>query len=113
MSYTYDLKVVVSGKQVEIYKYKKSIWKEYKSIKDNIREPKQLDIFEQAKNKKLRAQSSINRTRTELRRLINSNPELNKFLTLTFAENISDLKVTNHIFGQFIKRLIYQYSDFR
>jgi hypothetical protein len=113
MAYSYDLKVVVSGKQVEVYKYKRNIWKEYKSKKENIKEPKQSDMFVQANNKKLRAKSSINRTRTEIRRLINSNFELNKFLTLTFAENITDLKTANNIFNKFIKRLAYQYPDLK
>lgn len=113
MAYAYDLKVVVSDKQVEVYKYKKNIWKEYKRIKHDDKESKQLDLFEQINNKKLRAKSSINRTRTEIRRLINSNPELNKFLTLTFAKNITDLKQTNYIFNQFIKRIAYKHPDFR
>src|SRR3989339_895795 len=52
MAYTYDFKVVVSGKQVEVFKYKKNIWREYDSPKDEqIKKPKQLNIFEQQKLK--------------------------------------------------------------
>ena len=68
-------------------------------------------MFEQKRLKKERVKSSINRTRTELRRLINSNPQLNKFLTLTFADNVTDIKISNSIFNQFIKRLTYKYSQ--
>ena len=98
MAYTYDFKVVVSGKQVELYKYKKNVWREYETKKDEIltKEPKQLDLFEQEKLRKQRMKFSVNRTRTEIRRLVNSNPQLNKFLTLTFAENITDLKTANY-----------------
>ncbi len=113
MSYAYDRKVIISGKQVEVYKYRRDIWKEFKKKEDIGKDTKQLDIFEQIANKKIRAQSSINRTRTQIRRLVNSNPELNKFLTLTFADNIIDLKQTNYIFNQFIKRLTYRYPDFK
>lgn len=114
MAYTYDLRVVVSGKQVEIYKYKKNVWRDYEVKKeDNAqKEPKQLNIFEEEKLKKQRIQFSINRTKTEIRRLINSNPQLNKFMTLTFAKSTTDLKEVNYIFNQFIKRMVYRYPDF-
>ena len=114
MAYTYDFKVVVSGKQVELYKYKKNVWREYETKKDEIltKEPKQLDLFEQEKLRKQRMKFSVNRTRTEIRRLVNSNPQLNKFLTLTFAENITDLKTANYIFNKFILRMNYKYNNF-
>jgi len=113
MAYTYDIKVVVSGKQVELYKYKKNVWREYESNKEEIiKEPKQLNIFEQEKLKKQRRQFSINRTKTEIRRLVNSNPQLNKFLTLTFAENITDLKTANYIFNKFVLRMTYMFPGF-
>lgn len=112
MAYTYDFKVVVSGKQVEVYKYKKLVWRDFEPAeRDTQKEPKQLDMFEQEQLKKQRMKFSINRTKTEIRRLVNSNPQLNKFLTLTFAENITDLKIANYIFNQFIKRISYRYPN--
>lgn len=112
MAYAYDLKVVVSGKQVEVLKYKKQIWKDYKREEINTqKEPEQLNIFEQELLKKQKRKFSINRTKTEIRRLANSNPQLNKFLTLTFAENITDLKKANYIFNKFILRMNYKYPD--
>ena len=58
MAYTYDFKVVVSGKQVEVFKYKKNIWREYDSPKDEqIKKPKQLNIFEQQKLKEQQIKS--------------------------------------------------------
>ncbi|OGF25114.1 hypothetical protein A2303_02050 [Candidatus Falkowbacteria bacterium RIFOXYB2_FULL_47_14] len=114
MAYTYDFKVVVSGKQVEVFKYKKNIWREYDSPKDEqVKKPKQLNIFEQQKLKEQQIKSSINRTKTELRRLINSNPGLNKFMTLTFAKSTTDIAQANYIFNQFIKRISYRYPDFQ
>lgn len=56
---------------------------------------------------------SINRTKTEIRRLVNSNPRLNKFMTLTFAKSTTDLKEANYIFNQFIKRMTYRHPDFK
>ncbi|MBD3311109.1 MAG: hypothetical protein GF349_01265 [Candidatus Magasanikbacteria bacterium] len=114
MAYPYNFKVVVSGKHVEVYKYKKQVWRDF-SKKQNInthKEPKQLDIFKRIKNQKIKKTSSLNRTRTEIRRLTNSNPQLNKFLTLTFSDNITDLKEANYIFNKFILRMNYKYPNF-
>ena len=115
MAYPYNFKVVVSGKHVEVYKYKKQVWREFESNKEDKpqKEPKQLNAFEQMEIMKQKQQYSINRTRTEIRRLINSNPQLTKFMTLTFAKNITDLKEANYIFNQFIKRMNYKYPDFK
>lgn len=118
MAYPYNFKVVVSGKQVEVFKYSKHVWREFKKKPDdeeyNItqKEPKQLNMFEQEKLRKQKIQFSINRTKTEIRRLANSNPKLNKFMTLTFAKSTTDLKQANYIFNQFIKKITYRYPDF-
>lgn len=120
MAYPYNLKVVVSGKQVEVYKYKKNIWRDFErtlpsvlKTDNNIQYEQSLPTAdEQLKIQQQKTQFSINRTRTEIRRLVNSNPQLTKFLTLTFAENITDLKDANYVFNQFVKRISYRYSDF-
>jgi len=113
MAYPYSLKTVVSGKQVEVFEYQKNIWRDYEANdKENDKEPKQLNIFQQLAIKKQKALFSLNRTKTQIRRLTNANPQLTKFMTLTFAENITDLKEANYIFNQFIKRISYKYGDF-
>ncbi len=115
MAFPYTVKVVVSGKQVEVYTYKQEVWREYE-VKPRIdikkEEPKQLDIFEQEELRKKKLQYSINRTKTEIKRLINSNPQLNKFMTLTFADNITDIQTANYMFNQFIKRTSYRFPKF-
>ncbi len=117
MAFTYNTRVVVSGKHVEVYKYKKNVWRDFEKKENNTikpqKEPKQLDIFERIKIQKQKQEYSVNRTRTEIRRLINSNPQLTKFMTLTFAENFTDLKQANYLFNQFIKRMNYKYPNFR
>ena len=69
--------------------------------------------MEEAKEKKQKAKSSLSRTRTELRRKINSNPELTTFLTLTFKENITDVKIANLTFNRFIVRMRKERPDFK
>lgn len=117
MAQSYNCKVVVSGKQVEVYEYKKPIWRDFNKPKkkkedEPKKEPKQLDIFKQLEIKKQKAKFSINRTRTEIRRLVNANPQLNKFMTLTFADNVTDLKTANYLFNKFVMRISYKYSGF-
>jgi len=118
MAYPYYLKTIVSGQQVEVYKYKQPIWRDFERSekKDNKngvkKEPKQLDILEQMKLKKEKMEFSINRTKTKIRRTVNSNPQLNKFMTLTFAENLTDITKANYIFNQFVKRMVYRFPDF-
>jgi hypothetical protein len=118
MAYSYNSKIVVSGKHAESYNYTKRVWREFEkktqeSEKEKPqKEPEQLSIKEQLKLQKQKQQYSVNRTRTEIRRLINSNPQITKFMTLTFAKNITDLKEANYIFNQFIKRMTYKYPSF-
>ncbi len=115
MAHSYTTKVVVSGKQVEVYQYKKEVWRDFESRKhgeQKQKEAKQLDMFEQEELRKKKVQYSINRTKTEIRRIVNSNPHLNKFMTLTFADNLTDLKTANYLFNQFIKRVSYRYPNF-
>ena len=48
----------------------------------------------------------FNRAKRDLRRLINANiGEFSKFVTLTFRENITDLKVANYEWKKFKQRL--------
>jgi len=118
MAYSYNEKVVVSGEHAESYNYKKRVWREFeKKTQESVKnephkEPIQLSLEEQIKLQQQKQQYSVNRTRTEIRRLINSNPQITKFMTLTFAKNITDLKEANYIFNQFIKRMTYKYPSF-
>jgi len=64
----------------------------------------------QPKNKpdriaKARTKFSISRARKQIRRIVNSNPSMDKFLTLTFADNVTDLKTANYEFKKFKQRL--------
>lgn len=112
MAYAYNLKILISGKHVEVYKYKKRVWRDFQRDEIAFIIPVQLNLFQTKKSQKQKTKESLNRARTQIRRLVNSNTQLNKFLTLTFAKNVSDLKKANYIFNQFIKRISYQYPNF-
>ncbi len=115
MPYPYHLKMIVSGQQVEVFEYKKPMWRDFKRTskkKKKLSEPKQMDIVEQIEYEIRKMESSIRRTKTQIKRTINSNPELNKFMTLTFIDNMTDLKQANYLFNQFIKRIVYRFPKF-
>jgi len=92
------------------------MFKDYKVIKKKKpkQEPEQLkidfsipDVFIGKRN------DNIARTRTTIKRLVNSNQDFDKFVTLTFAENLQDIKIANRHFNKFIMRLKYQYLNLR
>ena len=132
----YDFKLIKSGRQIEVYDYKtKKIIRGYKKAKNQeqkkikkqrmekilemIGSLEQLDFYEYKKeikeekeNQALKTRFSISRTRTNIRRITNANPRLDKFLTLTFAQSMPDLKQANYLFNQAIKRIIRSLPDF-
>jgi len=96
----YKTKWIVTGDQVEVYKNSVGIrigkrkHKKKKTIKKVVKTiTKKLNEF------------SVYRTRRAIKWRINSNPDMNKFLTLTFAENLTDLKSCNEKFKAFIRKL--------
>ena len=68
---------------------------------------KNRERFEKEKAEKIKQKSktSMRRTKTELRRLINCNPQLDIFLTLTFAKSMPEPKMANPIFNLFTQRM--------
>jgi len=54
---------------------------------------------------KPRSKSSLGRAKKQIRRLVNSNIGMDKFLTLTFADNITSLKEANYEFKKFKQKL--------
>lgn len=84
-----------------------------KIIRNNKRTMLELqeeeDIEKLLRIKKYRKQNAI-RKRNKVVRLINCNPHLTTFLTLTFADNLQDITVANNLFDIFKKRINYYLS---
>lgn len=97
----YDRKLVASGNVLELYEYERPVSRFAPS--KPIGRAGQTNTTEEQKreNRRKRAQ----RARQKVRRYANANFDDNsKFLTLTFKENITDLKQANHEFTKFMKR---------
>lgn len=101
----YNKKIVWSGNIVEVYEYENSIVKG----ETNNGLGRLLEADEE--NKKRHRKNTLARARRHVRRLINANVnawgEKPKFLTLTFAENVQDIKQANYEFKKFRQRLEY------
>jgi len=96
----YQVKYVISGDVVERYTYEKNQYVGFESKNKNGKN-RNSDI-----KTELRA-ISLSRARKVVMRTINSNPCLNKFLTLTFEENITDLDYSHNELKKWIKRVNY------
>ena len=109
-------KIVISGHIVEAFQYANPVGYSLVASRSKAEYRKRREIDKQEITK-----SSLSRTRNTLIRLVNANSRMWKkddeiiqpqFLTYTFAENVTDLPVANHIFTNYIKRLNY-HNDFR
>lgn len=110
MAHVYDFMAVISGKEVETYRYEQPLQKGFEK-KPGGASRRKLNTEESELQKERKLNWARNQTKTKVRRLVNCNPQLNKFLTLTYAKNKTDTKITNGDFNQFIKRMVYEFDE--
>lgn len=105
---SYNKKIVVSGKMIEVYEYKNPIY--YEKPKKQFVRQNRINEIDEKRKKELQRKSSI-RAKRDLTRIIYCNVEEgSKFLTLTYKNNIMGLDIANNEFKKFIKRLNYKYG---
>jgi hypothetical protein len=103
ISKSYNKKIVVSGDIIEVYNYKNDILCGYIDKKKNSKGRQAVAKYE---DKLLNRKKTLQRNRRDIRRLVNCNIQENsKFITLTFADNITDLKQANYEWKKFKQRL--------
>lgn len=107
LPYQVSQKLIISGSHIESYEYEKPYWVGYPRLRSSFSQFKRPV----APQESLR-DDNVRRTRIKIRRLVNSNNDLEKFALLTFDEkrfsspsDIVNLEQTNILFNQFIKRL--------
>lgn len=100
---SYSKKVIISGDIIEVYEYSESILEGFDNSRSKGKGRRcKADEAEQMRNREL----VLQRARRDIRRLVNCNiGEFSKFITLTFRENITDLKVANYEWKKFKQRL--------
>ncbi len=103
----FNRRLVLSGNVLEYYEYEKPIVKGLKMKLIGRAASAFTSEETKAENRKKTAQ----RSRITVRRYANANPQLSKFLTLTFAENQQDLAVARYELDKFLKRVKTRYKD--
>lgn len=107
----YNARVIVSGDVIEVIEYGKEIFKDMETDRIRTGRSTKADEAGQERNR----EKVLHRARQDIRRKVGANcfrwfdsrgkPFKPKFLTLTPAENVTDLTYSNHEFTLFIKRL--------
>ncbi len=102
----YNQKLIKSGDVFEVFEYEKYIkCGESHNVQGRRCEASESDQKEHRKK-------TLSKAKTTIRRLINANVnawgEKPKFLTLTFADNVQDIKTANYEFKKFRQRIEYK-----
>lgn len=98
-------RLVVSGHYVERYQYS------YPIVSREIRMRVGRSVVADGLRRLENRERVLARARTSVRRLVDCNPDLNKFFTLTFAENVTDFAFANECFRKYVMRLKYSYKS--
>lgn len=101
-------KAIISGRIAELYDYSRPLVQGY----TGKRVGRANSAFTSEEVKEENRKKTAFRARATVRRMINANPQLNKFLTLTFAENLQDIETARYELKKFILRLIYRFPSF-
>jgi hypothetical protein len=113
MGEVFQHRLIISGFEVEYYFYKdKSIYRGFGAREKREKQESEI-VGKDEKIQEAKSQSSVNRTRKEIRRRINSNPQLTKFLTLTFGDNITDIATANRKLNLFSQRAKDRWKEFQ
>lgn len=98
-------RLIVSGHYVERYQYS------YPIVTREVRGRVGRSVVAEEVRRLVNRERVLARARVSVRRLVDCNPDLNKFFTLTFAENVTDFDVANECFRKYIMRLKYNYKS--
>lgn len=98
-------RLIVSGHYVERYQYSYPILS--REVRGRVGRSVVADGVRRLENR----ERVLARARTSVRRLVDCNPDLNKFFTLTFADNVTDFAFANECFRKYVMRLKYNYKS--
>lgn len=101
-------KIVVSGDYVERYQYEKPYHVGFPALRSL-----HTRLRSKTRDQELIRSDNVRRARQKIRRLINANPDLKKFMTLTFSSDVIDIPEGNKLFDAFIKRLKRLYPNLK
>lgn len=107
------LKVIATGSVFEIYEYEKMpVLPSQKKKKKKELDDEYCDI--EFDNTLTDRKNNMHKSRNNFRRLVTANfDDGSKFITLTFEDNITDVKRANKEFKKYIQRMRYRYGNFK
>jgi hypothetical protein len=103
----FNLKVIQSGNRIEVYKYSKANEKGFNGNNKTGRKGK--GIANTCKNRR----EVLNKARNQIIRLVNCNPDLMTFITLTYKENMKDFKLSKTHLNKLCKELQRDFEGFK
>lgn len=100
-------KIVVAGNLLEFYEFEQPI----KKSPHKLHSPPRKDLTDSEKMEN--RHRSLMRIKTNIKRYFHCNDDLNRFVTLTFKDEIRDVSLANTCFKQFIQRLRHRYPKIK
>lgn len=100
----YNRRLIRSGNVLELYEYGKPVMRGA-VVHGSAFYGRANAPYTSAETKRENRAKIARRARETVRRTINANPQLDKFFTLTYAENLQDVAQSRKEFDVFIKRL--------
>ena len=107
----YNRRLIRSGNVLELYEYGKPVMRGA-VVHGSAFYGRANAPYTSAETKQENRCKVGKRARQKVRRTINANPQLNKFLTLTYAENMTDIDRSRKELDNFFKRLNRQFPRF-
>lgn len=107
LGHYFNLKTIQSGNRIEVYKYSKANEKGFAGRNKTGRKGKGVANKEQ--NRKI----VLIRARNKIIRLINSNPDMMTFISLTYKENMKDIQKSKADLNQLCKDLKRDFINFK
>ena len=104
----YQRRLIRSGNVIELCEYEKPVIRG----SGGARRGRANQALTSKETKQKNRSKTAARARAYVRRIINANPQLNKFLTLTYAENMTDIDRARKELDNFFKRLKRQFPRF-
>lgn len=106
----YNCKMLKCGDYIQLYFFKNRHIKKKENLENNLIKEKNIV---RVGEKKYIEYKNILRAKFNLQRLVKSNENIFKtFITLTFEENVQDIKVANKIFNNWVSNIRKRKKDF-
>ena len=106
----FNTRLIVSGAVLEKFEYERPI---LKGMMKKRRTGRANALHTSKEVKELNRMKTAQRAKRYVQRKINANPQLKKFLTLTYAENETDLDIARKDFDKFVKRMKTWHKEFQ